>query len=286
MRRDVQRIASRHNERLREVTRLIASSRERRKTGRCVLEGAHLVRVYCERVGSPRALFVVDEASGDPEVQAIAAQVPPSRAALVSRTLFSEIASMPPEVGVLAVVDTPPGTLLEHPSYCLVLEDVQDPGNVGTIIRTAAAAGVEQVLLSPGCAFAWSPKALRAGQGAHFLTAIVEDADVVDWSRRFRDRGGRTIATVVADGTSIYDADLRGPIAVALGSEGRGLSPALLALADVRGTIPMAPGSESLNAAAAAAVALFEAKRQREGSRIQDRALKTRVPPLGSDPRS
>jgi len=263
MRRDVQRIASRHNERLREVARLIASSRERRKSGRCVLEGEHLVRVYCERVGVPHALFVLDEASGDPEVQAIAAQVPPSRAALVSRALFSEIASMPPDVGVLAVVDAPQSTPVEHPSYCLLLEDVQDPGNVGTIIRTAAAAGVDQVLLSRGCAFAWSPKALRAGQGAHFLAAIAEDVDVVAWSRTFRDDGGRMVATVAANGTPLYDADLRGRVAIAIGSEGGGLSSALLALADVRVMIPMASGSESLNAAAAAAVVLFEGRRQR-----------------------
>ena len=173
---------------------------------------------------------------------------------------------MPPDVGVLAVVDTPRGSLVERPRYCLLLEDLQDPGNVGTIIRTAAAAGIDQVLLSRGCAFAWSPKALRAGQGAHFLTPIVEDVDVVDWSRGFRDDGGRTIATVVADGTAVYDADLHGRIAIAIGSEGGGLSPALLALADVRVTIPMAPGSESLNAAAAAAVVMFEARRRREGS--------------------
>ena len=157
------RIASRHNERLRDVARLIASSRERRKSGRCVLEGAHLISVYCERAGTPEMLIVADDALTDAEIMQLVARMPPARTFTVSRTLFSEIATLPPDVGVLAVV-TAPRTARQPPGvFCLLLDGVQDPGNVGTMIRTAAAAGVDQVVLSPQCAFAWSPKALRAG---------------------------------------------------------------------------------------------------------------------------
>jgi TrmH family RNA methyltransferase len=135
------------------------------------------------------------------------------------------------------------------------------------MIRTAAAAGVDQVVLSPHCAFAWSPKALRAGQGAHFLTALVEDADLAQWSARFRAAGGRVVAAVVTRAPSLHRADLRGRVAIAIGSEGQGLSKSLLAAADQRVTIPMAPGSESLNAATAAAVLLYESVRQRTAAR-------------------
>lgn len=262
----MQRVESRHNERLREVARLIASSRDRRKSGRCVLEGAHLVDVYCDRVGAPETMVVVDDAVAHGDVAQLVARVPPSRTILVSRSLFAEIATLPADIGVLAVVAKPHAALPPPARFCLLLEDVQDPGNVGAMIRTAAAAGVEQVLLSRHCAFAWSPKVLRAGQGAHFLTTLVEGVDPVAWIAGFQAAGGRVLATVVAGGTPLHVADLCGRLAIAIGSEGGGLSQSLLALADQRVTIPMATGSESLNAAAAAAVALFESVRQRTGS--------------------
>ncbi|HKU87437.1 MAG TPA: RNA methyltransferase [Casimicrobiaceae bacterium] len=263
----MQRIASRHNERLRGVARLIASSRERRKSGRCVLEGAHLIGVYCERVGAPDMLVVADDAFADAEITQLVARVPPARTFAVTRALFSEIATLPPDIGALAVVDAPRIASSSNGAFCLLLDGVQDPGNVGTMIRTAAAAGVDQVVLSPHCAFAWSPKALRAGQGAHFLTALVEDVDLAEWSARFRASGGRVVATVAADAPSVFDSDLSGRVAIAIGSEGQGLSELLLAAADQRVTIPMAPGSESLNAAAAAAVLLYESVRQRKAAR-------------------
>lgn len=257
------RVASRENERLREAARLIASSRDRRKSGRCVLEGAHLIDVYRARIGTPEALIVVDDRLDSDDIARIVAQVPASRVLVVTRARFAEIATLPPDVGALAVVDTPRGNAAAPAEFCVMLEDVQDPGNVGSIIRTAAAAGVGQVLLSRHCAFAWSPKALRAGQGAHFLTTIVEGVDLEAWSAEFRSTAGRIVATAVSDAIDLYSADLRGRLAVAIGSEGTGLSRSLLGQADQRVRIPMATGSESLNAAAAAAVALFECVRQR-----------------------
>ena len=259
----MQRIASRHNARLREVARLVASSRDRRKSGRCVLEGTHLIDVYRQRIGAPETLLVVDDAVDDPEIARLIARVPPSRAFAVSRAMFAEIASLPPDVGALAVVIAPRAAPAAPGDFCLLLDDVQDPGNVGSMIRTAAAAGVEQVVLSPHCAFAWAPKALRAGQGAHFLTTLCEDVPLERWAADFRAAGGSLFATAVRDGTDLYAAELQGRIALVVGSEGRGVSEALLRAAQRRITIPMAAGNESLNAAAAAAVVLFEAVRQR-----------------------
>ena len=256
-------VTSRHNERLREVERLIASSRDRRKSGRCVLEGAHLIDVYCAKIGEPETLVVVADRLEEADIARLIRRVPAARTIAVSRTLFSEIATLPPDVGALAVVATPHAPAAEPGHFCLLLEDVQDPGNVGSMIRTAAAAGIDQVVLSRHCAFAWSPKVLRAGQGAHFLTTLVEDRDLVQWTSAFRGAGGRLVATVVGNATAVDAADLRGRVAIAIGSEGGGLSEALVAAADQRITIPMASGSESLNAAAAAAVVLFEGVRQR-----------------------
>jgi len=263
------RVESRHNERLREVARLIASSRERRKSGRCVLEGVHLVDVYFTRIGAPDTLVVLDDALARPEIAGLVARTPSSRTIVVSRGLFSELATLPADVALLAVVPTPKPPVAAPGHFCLLLEDVQDPGNVGTIIRTAAAAGVDQVLLSRHCAFAWAPKVLRSAQGAHFLTTLVEDVDLPAWIADFRASGGRTLATSSDARTSLYNASLTGRLALLIGNEGSGVSADVLARVDERVAIPMAAGSQSLNAAAAAAVVLFECVRQRRAATTQ-----------------
>lgn len=254
----MQRVTSRQNPRLRDAARLVASSRDRRKAGRCVLEGDHLIGVYQRSIGAPEFLLLVDEMRDDPRLAALAAHMPAADVATVPAALFAQISTLPAAVGALAVIATPSGTAPAPARFHLLLDDLQDPGNVGTILRTAAAAGVEQVLLSKHCAFAWSPKVLRAGQGAHFLTTIVEDVDLVAWATRFREDGGHVLATLPREGVDLYDVAMRWPLAVAVGNEGAGLSAPLLAQADLRVTIPMRGEVESLNAAAAAAVVLFE----------------------------
>ncbi|HET7097472.1 MAG TPA: RNA methyltransferase [Casimicrobiaceae bacterium] len=258
----MQRVTSRANPRLREAARLAASARDRRKSGLCVLEGEHVVAVYAERVGAPRSLIVTDEALARPAVRALTERFS-DLALVVTESLFDAIATLPPDVGVLAVIETPATRPPAQAEFCLLVEDVQDPGNVGSMLRTAAAAGAAHVLMSKHSAFAWSPKVLRAGQGAHFCVAIHEDVDLTAWASAHRGAGGEVIATVAGRGESVFDTTLRGRLAVAIGNEGSGLSASLLATATRRVTIPMDRGVESLNAAAAAAVVLFECVRQR-----------------------
>jgi TrmH family RNA methyltransferase len=258
----VQRITSRNNPRLRDAARLVASSRDRRKAGRCVLEGEHVVAVYAARYGAPDTLIVTDEALARPAVRALAERHG-GVSLIVPAALFADMATLPAGVGVLAVAATPDAGIPEPADFCLLLDDVQDPGNVGSMLRSAAAAGVARVLLSKRCAFAWSPKVLRAGQGAHFCVAIHEDVDLPAWARAYRATGGAVVATAAAGGTRLYEAALGGRVALGVGNEGAGLSPQLFAEATQIVTIPMHGGVESLNAAAAAAVFLFECARQR-----------------------
>jgi RNA methyltransferase, TrmH family len=257
------RVTSLDNPRLKEAARLIASSRDRRKSGRCVLEGAHAIDAYCRRVGTPETLIVADDAEAEPPIAALVARVPPSRMVSVTRAMLGELATLPADIGAIAVIDTPVAAPQRAGDFCMLLENVQDPGNVGSMLRSAAAAGVGQVYLSRDCAFAWSPKVLRAAQGAHFHLAIYENADLLEWSRLYRDSGGAVMATVVHGGVPLFDAPLPRKLALAIGNEGAGLTPALADVADLRVTIPMPGGTESLNAAVAAAICLFECVRRR-----------------------
>jgi len=256
-------ITSRDNPRLKAAAQLIASSRARRKAARCVLEGEHIVAAYCHRHGAPETLIIAETALDRPAVQTLRASVPAARTLVVTESAWPEFAQLPAAVGTLAVVATPTPRFERAADFCLLLDEVQDPGNVGSILRSAAAAGVAQVFLSRQCAFAWSPKVLRAGQGAHFHLEIYEDVDLAGWARSYR---GRTIATVAAGAAALYATDLSGMIALAIGNEGAGLSTALREAASLAVTIPMPGGFESLNAAAAAAICLFECVRQRRRS--------------------
>ena len=136
-------------------------------------------------------------------------------------TLFGAIATLPSEIGVLAVIRAPQPTLPLPADFCLLLEDLQDPGNVGTILLHAPPRPAsDQVLMSKHCAFAWSPKVLRAGQGAHFLTTVVEDVDLVAWIASFRAVHGRVIALMARGGADLFQAKLMRPLALAIGNEG------------------------------------------------------------------
>ena len=141
-----------------------------------------------------------------------------------------------------------------------MLEDIQDPGNLGSLLRSAAAAGCDAIFLSKGCADVWSPKVLRAGMGGHFVLNIYEATDLLAVAAAFQ---GKLLAGALGAETSLYDCDLRGKLAFAVGNEGSGLSDSLKALSSQVITIPMLGKVESLNVAAAAAVCLFEATRQR-----------------------
>jgi len=261
----MQRITSRQNPRLKAAERLLTSARDRRKSRKCVLEGEHLVGVYSARRGPPETLIVAEDFLARPAALALAERHA-DRTLVVPNGLFAELAVLPAGVGMIAVVPVPQPPDAAPTDFCVLLDDVQDPGNVGSILRSAAAAGVTLALLSKHCAFAWSPKVLRAAMGAHFHLAIAEDVDLPAWARGYTAGGGELVATVAEGGIRLFDAPMRSRVAVALGNEGAGLSPALAAAATLRATIPMPGGMESINAAAAAAVCLFEVVRRRGGT--------------------
>jgi TrmH family RNA methyltransferase len=224
--------------------------RLRRAERRVLLEGPHLVAAALAAGVKPIAMLGTQAALAKPEV-----------ASLVRQARLTPVMLSPAVFGAIADAETPPGIAAEiplpdvqRPGPSVFLEGVQDAGNVGAIIRSAAAFGAGTVVVDRQCADPWSPKVLRAAMGGHFAIGIRQVDDLGAAIAAF---GGRTICTVVHGGRRLRDADLSGRIAWAFGAEGAGLSPGLLARAAERVTIPMA-GGESLNVAAAAAICLYE----------------------------
>jgi TrmH family RNA methyltransferase len=251
-------IRSRDNPFFKGLKRLAESGRERRKAGRTLLDGVHLVEAYEAAHGPVETLITTESALA---VGEIAAYVEGREVVVLADSLLRDLGLVDTPSGLLAVVATPMATVaVDREKDAILLDGVQDPGNVGAILRSAAAAGIGQALLGPGCAAAWSPKVLRAGQGAHFVLAIHEDADLGAFMAGYR---GTTAATCLDDATPLYEARWEGPLAWIFGAEGQGVRAELLEAARLRVRIPMPGAVESLNVAAAAAVCLFEALRRK-----------------------
>ena len=252
-------IQSRDNAFFKALKRLAESGRERRKTGKTLLDGVHLVEAYEAAFGAVETLVVAESALAGGEIARLVEGRDP---VLLADVLMRELGLVDTPSGLLAVAAMPAAmAAVDLEKEAILLDGVQDPGNVGTLLRTAAAAGIKQALLAPGCAAAWSPKVLRAGQGAHFALVIHEDADLAGFMAAYR---GTTAVTCLDDATSLYETDWQGPLAWVFGAEGQGVSPALIAAARLRIRIPMPGAVESLNVAAAAAVCLFEAVRRKQ----------------------
>ncbi|MDO8313546.1 MAG: RNA methyltransferase [Sideroxyarcus sp.] len=258
---DIKRVTSRDNAFYKSLLKLSSSGRERREAGQTLLDGPHLLRAFLDAGCKPLHLLVNEQATQDAEISALletCADLPQTQ---LDDALFAQLSELKTPNGLLALIAIPqPALEPSHSQFALLLEDIQDPGNLGSMLRSAAGAGCDAVFLSQGCADAWSPKVLRAGMGGHFALQIHDAADLSGIAHEFT---GKILAASLQANKSIYDCNLRGKLAFAIGNEGAGLSPVLLDEVQEQFIIPMPGKVESLNAAAATAVCLFEAVRQR-----------------------
>ena len=254
------RITSKDNALMREVAQLAHSARERRRLGRSVLEGIHLCEAFVQQPAQPLLAVVSDSAREHPQVEPLLRDAAWD-VVHVPDELFASLSTLQQGVGIAFVIDTPRIELPESlTGDAVFLDRIQDPGNVGTVLRSCAAAGIGTVITAPGTAWCWSPKVLRAGMGAHFHLRIHEAAP---WATVQPRLTGRIVGTRAHPSQSLFDADLRGPTVWLFGSEGEGLSEAVQPDVALWVGIPQQPSVESLNVAAAAAVCLFEQRRQR-----------------------
>ena len=257
----MERITSRHNAQFKLARKLATSARARTGLRQLFLDGTRLVEAYAARFGLREVTLLVSEHGANrPEIKGLLLKAEPGRVRLLPDELFTGLAQVETPEGIGAVAALPHVQAGPSDDFRILLEGIQDPGNLGALLRTAAAAGATSAWLAKGCADAWSPRALRGGMGAQFSLPVREHVD--ELASILTDSQRTVIATSPRAAQSIYDVDLRGPVAMIFGNEGRGLPETLLALADQLVHIPMAGGVESLNVAAAAAVCCFERQRQ------------------------
>ena len=254
-------IQSAHNEQLKRLSKLLKQAKTRRELGLAAMEGVHVLQAYLHTGVLPEQVFVSEKRAEHAEVAALLRRLPAGVVHVVTGDALSKISALTEADDVISVIKRPVNAALPTSGNGMLLEDVQDPGNIGTIIRCAAAVGLDWLLLSKGAADVYAPKVLRAAMGGHFGLAIYTDVDAVAWAQQFT---GRLWMTALGqDSDSLYDLDLKQDGVWVMGNEGNGISEPLLALAAKTVHIPMHAHTESLNVAMAATVCVFEQQRQR-----------------------
>ena len=249
-------VTSRDNPLLLRLRRLAQDGGAYRRVGQVWLEGEHLCRALRDRSGAAEQAVISEAGWQDPALRDLAGWA--AKVCIVPAPLFASISGLesPAAVGFVLALPQPP--VIDPHAATVVLDRLQDAGNVGSILRSAAAFGVQQVLALKGTAALWSPKVLRAGMGAHFSLRLTEGLE----ESALQALRVPLVATSSHAGDDLPDACLPPQCAWVLGHEGQGLSPALLQRCALRVRIPQPGGEESLNVAAAAAVCLYESARR------------------------
>jgi TrmH family RNA methyltransferase len=254
-------ITSPNNSKIKLIRSLLARRRNRDSEGAFIAEGVRLVEEAIS-VEWPVSFLLFDETLSERGMNLLKqlgkkynftiSQVPPGLMASISDTETPQ--------GILAVLQRRALPLPDSPTFLLIADQIRDPGNMGTLIRTAEAAGAEAILIPPGTVDAFSPKVIRAGMGGHFHLPIQN----LDWSNISEYIGNLPVFLADAErGTPIWEVDFRQPCALLVGGEAFGASPQGEELAKQRVTIPMRGRAESLNAAIAAGLLIGEVLRQR-----------------------
>jgi TrmH family RNA methyltransferase len=257
-------ITSTQNPKIQRIRDLLAHSRSRSEQKAFVIEGIRLVEEAVQSGEIPESLYYSSQLNprGMELIEKMrSAGIPIEE---VESSLMNRLSDTESSQGILAVIQEKQALLPETLDLILVLDSIKDPGNMGTILRTACAAGVNAVFLSPNCVDNYSPKVLRSAMGAHFKLPMIETS----WQLMKTEISSRSIdpAIYLADvrqGEPLWKCDLTLPIVLIISSEATGASPEAIEFASYKIHIPMPGGFESLNASIAAAVLLFEVVRQR-----------------------
>lgn len=254
-------ITSTRNDKVKCVRKLQNQKRVRQQHRRFAFEGVRLVEEVVRAAVVPDFVLYTESFAEDARGKALLVTLEAlAPCHLVSEAVMEACSDTVTPQGVLAVLPFPELPRPAHPTFTLVLDRLRDPGNLGTMLRTALAAGVEQVLLAPGTVDFSNPKVVRAAMGAHLRLPIAD----ADWDEIAQAVADCDFWLAAAGGAQAYTAvDWTRPTALIVGSEAHGAGEQAWSLAQGRVSIPMASEVESLNAAVATAVILFEVVRQR-----------------------
>lgn len=254
-------ISSESNAKVKQVRRLQSDRRWRARERLFVVEGTRWLAELTTPDAPPlEMLFVTSAWLAEPAHQALAEQLPLAPL-LVAPEIMGAMSDTDTPAGVLAVLGWPTRPWPNSPTLLLILDALRDPGNLGTIIRTAAAAGVDALLLGPGCVDPFNPKVVRSSMGAILRLPLQR---VGSWAEMGEKTAGLQLFLAAGEGQMVYTAvDWTQPSALIIGGEADGAGQAARKVAHTAVSIPMAHTVESLNAAVAASVILFEAVRQR-----------------------
>jgi TrmH family RNA methyltransferase len=245
-------IQSLDNPLIKQIVKLVNTSSYRKSEKKCVIYGLHLIE-EAYKYGFLESILV-DEAHNYKDL--------PKDVSIykVSPKVLAKINLLEGKYDIVGVANFKTSNNDIYNEDCIVLDNVQDPGNLGTIIRSAKASGINNIVLTNGCVDSYNPKVLRSSQGAVFGVNIIDIDDITNFIKRFK---GSIIATVPDAKNSLYDIDLRSTTAFVFGNEGSGISSNILNMIDTKVNIPMQNNTESINVAMAMAVCVFEQLRQR-----------------------
>ena len=263
-------ISSPDNDKIRLINKL-SRKKYRDQQGKFVIEGINLVRAALSKGQHVEFVLIADDFDYSEIANTLAVGVDYRNIYLIPRFLFEKISDAENGSGIIAVVDKRSYTLdnldsleLRRGDNVLVLDRLQDPGNIGTMIRTAVAAGYSIVATIKGTADIYSPKVLRASAGMIFGISVVELADTEEFKKLVSRLDKKIVVTDPREGDPYYECNLTNDIALVIGNEGNGISDEIMESSEVRVTIPMQGEVESLNAAICASLLMYEAIRASE----------------------
>ncbi len=259
-------ITSSHNPKIQLVRSLLSRKQDRMKNSAFIVEGVRLTEEALRSGWKPQFILYSDALS--PRGLEIIAEYRHQEIDIeqISQSLMDSLGDTETSQGIIAILPMKSQPFPPQWDFVIVADGVRDPGNLGTLLRTAVAAGAQAVFLTPGSVDAYSPKVVRAGMGAHFRLPIFQTTHT-DLKNLCQFRSGGPAKIFIAEssgGHSCWEMDLRQPLALVIGGEAEGASKLMREAADGMIHIPMPGESESLNAAIAAAILIFEVVRQRK----------------------
>lgn len=253
-------IESKENSLFKE-TKKLKERRNRTKEGKYLIEGFRLIQ-EAFKADMEIENLIIDEESQEKLNEYLDGYISKENVYIIKKNLFTMLTSTETPQGAIAVVKSKELKKETKGGFYLLCDKVQDPGNLGTIIRTAHAAGVDGIILTKGTVDIYNDKVIRSTMGSLFYIPIIQDDDNLSFTKKLKDDGFSLVATSLQESKDFFKSDLKGKIILSVGNEGNGISKEVFSLADKKVKIPMPGGAESLNVAIATSIILFEKVRQ------------------------